>query len=224
MLRISILNCRKTILEYFGEDTSHLEMRSNCCDNCARGVSNYTVSDLYVGIDEQGLYDFTRDAETLINSIKCMEMNKIDPTRKRISNLLLGKYDKALMNLPQHGIGRGKPFYFWCALMDQLMFNDYIDFVAGQAHLTLTKIGESWRVQGAPKTLKLKPIGAIYKFIKRKPSTPFAISESSQQGYEWRPYERSYSRRSSNRSYGMYTSSTHDHLMDLFFGDCVYCG
>lgn len=72
---------RKTILEYFSEDASHLEMRSDCCDNCAKGPSNWKLRDLYVGVDDQGLYDFARDAEKIINAIKCMEMHKIQPAR-----------------------------------------------------------------------------------------------------------------------------------------------
>lgn len=174
LLRITNSNCRKVILEYFGEDTSHLEMRSDCCDNCAKGLSNWTLSDLYVGIDDQGLYDFTRDAEILINSIKCMEMCNVPQTRQNIIDLLNGIRNRSLALLPHHGIGKDRPFYYWHALMDQLVFNDYIDFVTGRTQLTLTKLGENWRTADATKTLKTKPMGAIYKFIERKPSTPFS--------------------------------------------------
>lgn len=152
-------------------------MRSDCCDNCAKGLSTWKLSDLYVGIDEQGLYDFTRDADILINAIKCMEMCSVPPARQKIIDLLNGKRDKSLELLPHYGIGKERPHYYWSALMDQLMFDDYIDFGPGRNYLTLSKKGEHFRVQDIPKTMKSKPMGAIYKFIERKPSTPFSKVE-----------------------------------------------
>lgn len=196
-------------MDYFGEDTSHLQMRPSCCDNCSKGLSNWNLSDLYVGIDDQGQYDFTRDANTLITAIKCMEMSKFPTARRMVINLLIGNCNTSRMELPQFGVGKGRPPYYWGTLIDQLIYTDYIDFAAGKSELTLSKKGESWRNESASKTLKMKPVGAIYKFIERKPSTPFARIEPADRNYGYQQYRLEQSYRN---------------IVDLFFGDCVHCG
>lgn len=172
--------CRKAILMYFGEDTSHLAMRDDCCDNCAKELSNWKLTDLYVGIDDQGQYDFTRDANN------CMKMCNVPATRQNIIDLLDGKKDKSLALLPHYGIGKDRQHYYWRALIDQLMYNDYIDFVCGQPDLTLSTTGENWRNDDdRNKMLKTKPAGAIYKFIGRKPSTPFSYTDPTEEDEEY---------------------------------------
>lgn len=184
-------------------------MRSNCCDNCAKGLSNWKLNDLYVGIDDHGQYNFALDGGLVINAIKCMEMCKTNPTQKSIGELMIGNTrNRKLMALPQYGKGSGKPKYYWYAMVDQLMFTDHIDFVAGETRLKLTAIGENWRNRNAPKMLKLKPLGAIYNYIERKQSTPFTYTGSSHNEHEY-------------EDFSMYDSS---HIMNLFFGNCVLCG
>lgn len=183
---------RKTILEYFGEDTSNLQMRANCCDNCAKGLSSWALKDLYVGVDNQGLYNFARDAELVLNAINCMEMLDLKPTQKCVMKLMKGVGYGRLATLPHFGIGRQKHIYYWYAMVDQLMFAEYIDYVAGETYLRLTAKAEIWRLQPAPKALRLKPMGAVYNFIQIKPSTPLIRTESNNEMYRYRSYHRNY--------------------------------
>lgn len=64
---ISILSFlyRKTILDYFGEDTSLLETRPDCCDNCERGSSDknkkqFAVSPLPLPLPVLRYFDMKR--------------------------------------------------------------------------------------------------------------------------------------------------------------------
>lgn len=129
---------------------------------------------MYIGIDDEGCFDFGTDASILFSAIRDMESHKIAPGRKEIVKLLTGEYCRSLMKLPSHGKGRGRQPYYWGALIDQLTSTEYIDFVAGKTCLTLDRKGREWCAAPHPKTLKLKPVGAIYKFFRRKPSTPLS--------------------------------------------------
>lgn len=160
------------ILRYFGESTDHLQVRNDCCDNCAKGLSSWKLCDLYVGVDEENKFDFAKDAQILLNAIQSMESNRISPERQHITKLLKGESARSLMKLPEYGKGIGRKPYYWSALMDQLISNEYIDLVAGKTCMTLDKKGLDWCKQPRPKTLKLKPVGTMYKFLERKPSTP----------------------------------------------------
>lgn len=201
-------------MNYFGEDTNDLQIRDDCCDNCQRGLSSWTLSDLCVGIDERGEFNFARDGSIVMSAIRSMELSKIAPERVRIVKLLKGEYDKMLMKLPTHGVGRGREPYYWGALIDQLMFTEYIDFVAGKTCLTLDKKGREWYDAPHPKTLKLKPIGAIFKFFKRKPSTPL-------ENIHW---TRNYEENVPIRGYIYRNAYDHSNILDLIFPECSHCG
>lgn len=200
-------------MDYFGEDTNQLQMHPNCCDNCQKGLSNMKLSDLYVGFNDQDEYDFTRNAKTLINGIKCMEMCNVAATRKNITDLLMGKGGAELMKLPQFGVGvgHGRSAQYWGTFIDQLMYYDYIDFRAGESKLTLSQKGESWRNENeSTKILLLKPVGAIFQFIERKPLARLAITESPEHDYEHQRYSRH--------------QTSHSDIIDMLFGPCAHCG
>lgn len=203
-----IFRCRKIILKYFGEDTNQLESRSDCCDNCAKGLSTWKLRDLFYGVDFRGHYDFARDAEILLNAIACMQSQKIDTFREQVVNLLRGNYNPKLVRLPQYGIGRARQTYYWEALIDQLTFGEYLDFVAGKTCLTLSDKAQRWRLAPSPKVLSLKPVGAMYRFLKRKPSTPITNAQ----------WKSGYTNSTANYSYNYRNTA-----LDLFFGQCVFC-
>lgn len=119
---------RKMILKYFDEDTSSLTVRSNCCDNCSRGLSSWKFCDLYEGIDGDGQFDFSKDADILFNAIRSMEAKDISPERDLVVKLLRGESIRSLQTLPAHGKGRGREPYYWGALIDQLTSAEYIDY------------------------------------------------------------------------------------------------
>lgn len=148
-----------------------MTVRSDCCDNCAKGLSTWHLKDLYIGIDNDGLYDFSHDARILLGAILAMEINKINPGRDDIVKLLKGtNYDRSGKLTMYHGLGRARKPYYWNALIDQLTKTDYIEFVAGKSYLTLSSRARAWLIDSAP--LKQIPHGAMYRFFKRKRNTP----------------------------------------------------
>lgn len=151
-----------------------MEVRNNCCDNCAKGLSQFQLSDLYFGIDEQNCFDFAKDAEIFLNAIRNMEIRRISPEPLSITKLLKGVSNRSLTNIPEYGKGIGRKPYYWSALLDQLMSAEYIDLVAGKTSMTVSQKGLNWCKLSHPKTLKLKPVGAMYRFLTKKPSTQLA--------------------------------------------------
>lgn len=170
--RFFFLFSRKIILEYFGDDTSSLEIRNDCCDNCANGLSSTRLSDLYVGVDNAGNLNFELDAQILLGAIKSIETNGLHPVPKTIINLLRGRNLQALMNSPLYGKGRARKPYYWNAFIDQLIFTDYIDLVAGKTYMKISEKGQRWLERPGQKTLRLKAIGSMNRFFKPKPRAP----------------------------------------------------
>lgn len=150
-----------------------MTVRSDCCDNCATGLSTWRLKDLYIGIDDNGLYDFSSDARILLGAMLTMETNRINPERNYIVKLLKGtNYDRSGKLTMYHGLGRARKPYYWNALIDQLTKTDYIEFVAGKSYLTLSSEARAWLRDSKP--LKQKPHGAMYRFFKRKQNTPLS--------------------------------------------------
>ncbi|KAF2904730.1 hypothetical protein ILUMI_01445 [Ignelater luminosus] len=67
-------DCRRQfILNHFEGSVTPKKPKPKCCDNCTRKLSQ-TVSDSnkYEGLDEHGLYDFTKDTLTFLNAVEAM--------------------------------------------------------------------------------------------------------------------------------------------------------
>lgn len=170
---VSFFFFRKMILDYFGEDSSSLEVRSNCCDNCEKGYSTWQADDIYVGF-RNGLFNFTRDAFMLLDTIRIMEQKKIHPEQNTIILILRGADNAPLKQSKHFGKGKIRIQYYWNALMEQLTSTDYIEFVPGKTYLTLSERAHAWLDNPSRKELIQKPIGAIYRFFKMKLNTPLS--------------------------------------------------
>lgn len=155
------------ILEYFGESTSSLPVRSDCCDNCAEGVSTWRLKDLFFGISDSGHYNFETDARILLRTIEEMEQKRIPSERECIVQRLQG-----MNNRYQSLETYGREPYYWNALIDQLTFTEYIKFVSGKTQLTLSVIARQWL--GTCNELWQKPVGAIFRFLRPKRDTPLS--------------------------------------------------
>lgn len=164
---------RKMILDYFNEETTTLVARSDCCDNCAKGVSTWREQDLYAGFLENGTYDFTSDGRLLFNAIREMEAKRIETKRKSIVELLMGQSMRYTHLKNSFGKGRLRRFYYWDALIDLLMSKEYIGLVAGKTHLTLSDKAHQFLSQPL-KPLHVKPAGAMYRFLEPKMNTPIS--------------------------------------------------
>ncbi|XP_055296559.1 bifunctional 3'-5' exonuclease/ATP-dependent helicase WRN-like [Sitodiplosis mosellana] len=186
---------RKMILEYFGESTNLLTVRSDCCDNCAKGLSTWRLKDLYHYISNSGHYNFETDARILLRTIEELEKKNIPPERERIVQKL------------QEGANRREPYY-WNALIDQLTYNDYIKLVAGKTQLTLAVKARMWLTKRD--RLWQEPVGATYRFLRPRSGTPLW-------GTRW---SRNYRNGTSN-SYTIYEGHS---CVELFFGQCQHCG
>lgn len=197
------------IFDYFGEDSSSLQVRNNCCDNCAEGLSIWRLDDLYVGLRD-GLHDFTRDALMLLDTIEKMEKKGIHPERDSIILILRGAVNAPFYQIKHYGKGKLRAQYYWNALMDQLTSNDYIELVPGKPYLTLSGRAQAWLDNPSRRELKQKPLGATYRFFTSKPNTP--LSE-----FQWnRTYRES---EPSGPKKGRYIRN----FFDLLLGDCNYC-
>lgn len=76
---------RKTILDYFGEDTSSLEPYLSCCDNCDRGSNYYSEKQFPVlRLPAPVRQDFTVN-RTVLSQI-LLQVRDAIATAKRISN------------------------------------------------------------------------------------------------------------------------------------------
>ncbi|KAG4066255.1 hypothetical protein HA402_000479 [Bradysia odoriphaga] len=166
---------RKTILEYFGENTS-LTPRPNCCDNCTIGLGSWRLTDLYEDIDDNGIYDFSIESKILLEAIKCLTVNGISTEKRLVKKFLIGKYDQRLQQVQRnrcYGSGRSHSEQYWLALIEQLSQNEYIDIAPNGKNLALTSTAENW-LQNAV-GLRLKAIGQMFEYFDRKASTPLVV-------------------------------------------------
>lgn len=161
------------VLEYFGEDTSSLTVRPDCCDNCARGLSTWSCYDLYYGFNRDEKYDFTRVGFMLLNTIKQVEQQKTFTSKERIVQAMRGIDYSRLNQIPYYGQEKINAPYFWVALIDHFKCTEYIQTVPGEKKLTLSNLARQWLEH--PRNLIQKPEGATYRFFKRKPNTPMVI-------------------------------------------------
>lgn len=111
-------DCRRMfILKYFEGDVVKVDPRKNCCDNCDRIVGGVKDSDRYEGIDQDGNYDFSKDAEHLLKAVEAFGGGTglalpIALLRGSKSKKLHSSYLKN----PLHGIGKTKDDEWWKAL------------------------------------------------------------------------------------------------------------
>lgn len=157
------------ILQYFGSDASHLEARSNCCDNCKRGVSAEKLSETYQGMDDAGKYDFTESAHLYLTALNVTSKASV------AVGVLKGSMAKGSDKFKNHelfGSGKLRPKGYWEAIQLQLR-NDHLltTKVLPAPYRPITVIsqqGLNWLRAGTKERLILKAIPEMYSFIPRK--------------------------------------------------------
>lgn len=111
-------NCRRMfILEHFEGTSSDIkEPKENCCDNCTRKLNGCSDYKKYEGIDEEGRFDFSRDAHQFLSSvdalggkygIKAYVLFIRGSKSVKMNNFL---------NHPLHGSGKNKSEDWWKAI------------------------------------------------------------------------------------------------------------
>lgn len=168
---------RKIILDYFDEDTSSLAPRPNCCDNCSLGLTNWRLSDLYEGVDDDGFFDFTENAKTLLLVIQFLKREDVVTEKNRIKHFLTGvtKQEPKLQRFKSmtHWFGCGENLspYYWISLIEQLTADKFIVEDTNTKTIGISSEGLQWLNNKCP-PLRLKAIGQMYDFMTKKLSTP----------------------------------------------------
>lgn len=158
---ISVTHFSRQILEYFGQDPNSIAARPNCCDNCSLGLNGRRLSDLFEGVNDDGIYDFGSWARDLLLAIS----SKSEGSKLTI----VGDLEKKICRESETKIP-----YFWDAVVEQLRHSGYlivkyvpIDDAKHKAVLELTDIGKKF-VRSRSRELKLKAIGLMYAFLTKK--------------------------------------------------------
>lgn len=173
---LSFIIIRKIILDYFDEDTSSLAPRPNCCDNCSLGLTNWHLSDLYEDIDDDGFFDFTKNAKTLLSTIQFMLQKDVITEKNRIKRFLTGetKQEPKLRQFKSmtylFGCGKRLGPHYWISLIEQLTMDEFIEEDTSTKTISVSSKGQKWLNKCTP--LRLKAIGQMYEFMTKKLSTP----------------------------------------------------
>ncbi|CRK92350.1 CLUMA_CG005914, isoform A [Clunio marinus] len=129
---IESTKCRRLeMLEYLGaniEEMKKITIRENCCDRCIRHLESPKVVPLkflFYEIDENGLYDFTKDAELVLK----IATHRL--LRNNICDILMGILPTRLnfQEFKLHYFGRGasKDRDWWDGLVSLLLTTGYLE-------------------------------------------------------------------------------------------------
>lgn len=180
--------------------------RSDCCDNCAKGVSTWQLNDLYYGFRRME-YNFTTDGRLLLGAIQEMEYKNIRPERECIIEFLRGANSNRQGLYGFYGKGKARKPYYWNALIDQFTCTEYIKFVPRKTYLTLSNKARILLVSSGHQLIQ-KPVGATFRYFKPKPGTPISNIQWNRSYNEKAPFGSTVNRAS---------------IFNLLFDNCVFC-
>lgn len=173
---INTTECRRWfILEYFEGPKEKPIPKRHCCDNCLQNLVDGRLESKYEGLDENGFYDFSKDAELLLRSIEVFDgktglMAPILFLRGSKSKKVAAKYQ----TLPLFGKGKNKPEDWWKAVANVLEEHAYLQ--RQDTHfktncfrkiqiIMLTQKAEDWLANRPNNTLKLKLPKDMYTYF-----------------------------------------------------------
>ncbi|XP_045478951.1 Werner syndrome ATP-dependent helicase-like [Harmonia axyridis] len=169
--------CRRAfILSYFGE--KYTGENKQCCDICYAKL--YGAEQNYEGLDKEGKYDFTNDAEKMLRSVDALG------GRYGLTTYILflrgsrgSKLKENHKKHPFHGCGKDRNENWWKSICNILVEEGYImrktvNFSGFSSYIfDLTDKGteflEKLSVNNNSVKLKLKPRSDILEQIKAKP-------------------------------------------------------
>lgn len=126
-----------------------------------------------MNLDDDGNYNCALDARRLFAAIREMNSKRIQTDKKKIVQVLKGGYS-TYRHLASFGAGKFQKPYYWEAFIDQMLSADYIEFLPGQAGMAISREAQEWLKKPSSEPLRVKAIGAIYSYLKRKSSTPIS--------------------------------------------------
>lgn len=161
---------RKCLLEYFGSDTSTVQPRKNCCDNCDRGSSSIKLSDQYENLDDNGNYDFTTTAHLFLKALTITSKTSV------AIGVLRGSAEQKAMKYKNdrevYGAGKIWSKEYWTTLIQQLKSNDYLTMKPlpppYRSITIISQKGTNWLYSTKREPLIMKAIPEIYKFFVKK--------------------------------------------------------
>lgn len=174
---------RKFILEYF-EDPQNIVPCNECCDNCRKSLRAKTDTALYEDLDINGLFDYGKDANDLLQVIHLF--NGHSGLTKPLA-VLLGSRVQKIQKYHKHllfGRGKYKSEEYWKLLSELLQRNDFLimDTVAsshikGSFAFPIVKLSakaNTWlHTNGTPTpSLLLKPPQQMMQFLRKKIIAP----------------------------------------------------
>ncbi|XP_062535891.1 bifunctional 3'-5' exonuclease/ATP-dependent helicase WRN-like isoform X2 [Armigeres subalbatus] len=162
-------------------DSSKLQPRKNCCDNCDRIVEGVKDSERYEGIDEHGNYDFGKDAEHLLKAVQaCAGGTGITIPISLLRGSKNKKMSDYLLKHPLHGVGKSKDEEWWKALAALLEREGYLlktkmqnafNKFAVMFKVNLTPLAIKW-LEMPDRKMLLKPTTEMFKSIRRIRTQP----------------------------------------------------
>ncbi|CAL4094160.1 unnamed protein product, partial [Meganyctiphanes norvegica] len=129
---LEIRTCRRIAsLSHFTKNLPPDTLREDCCDNCSKNLvakqSNKGKSRVEMALDEQGRYNFSKDARDLINATHDLKgmtaMGTIIMVLRGSNNSKVKPWWKSLSTF---GAGKNRTESYWKALGKMLVSEDYL--------------------------------------------------------------------------------------------------
>lgn len=136
------------------------------------------ISELYEGVNDDGIYDFGPWARILMSVIRDEPNTGKVEIIEKVKRQIAGNRDSCAQN-------ESKIPNFWESVIEQLRINDYlrVRYVAfgeekEEATLELSRIGRQWLRSPESAKLELEATGLMYVFFRQKHNTPIARNKS----------------------------------------------
>lgn len=165
---------RQFIMSYFG-DNSDINSGYDCCDNCSQKKST-PLNQLYEGLDDNQMYDFTDDAFTFLSAVAAMNESfgigvYVLFVKGSKSSKIAGRFKRHA----SYGSGYKKSEDWWKAIANFLLMKNYLKKQAhtkGQFKYFLVVLDEQGRTflrqANSGKKLIAQPPTDILKLLRKK--------------------------------------------------------
>ncbi|KAF5273927.1 hypothetical protein FQA39_LY01042 [Lamprigera yunnana] len=172
---------RQFILNHFEGSIKDKGPQRNCCDNCTRNLSQVSDCNTYEGLNEQGLYDFAKDARKYLNAVKALDGKfghgmYILLLRGSKSSKLFAKYQNHVL----HGSGKQQSEDWWKGIGKLLERESYLEKTSKKngrskgIYNTYSVGNKGYRFLQSPACTQmlLQPSPEIFKLLQLKQQPP----------------------------------------------------